>query len=295
MDRTEGFRANRRGSVMNATVFPNPPLRCAVSSETHIEFRGVSKTYKTRKSNVVALSDINLTIRRNEFVSLVGPSGCGKSTILKILAGLTSVSAGIIDRRSFGTASWDQTSIGFVFQSPVLLPWKSVMSNVLFPAVTQGRNKAEALDHAQRLLALVGLSGFENCAPSELSGGMQQRVAICRALMCAGDVLLMDEPFGALDAITRDSLMVELKRICEAEKRTVLFVTHSISEAVFLADRVVVMSPRPGRISSIVNVAFAERDVAVLETLPFQRLVAAIRTQVQEDMKGETARPHKAN
>jgi NitT/TauT family transport system ATP-binding protein len=271
---------------MSAAIeFPRQQLRSVPAQEVHIAFHRVSKTYKARGSDVTALSNIDLSIHRNEFVSLVGPSGCGKSTVLKILAGLSAATMGTVDRRCFGGLSWEQSSIGFVFQSPVLLPWKSVLSNVLFPALTQRQDKDEATDRARRLLSLVGLSGFERCAPSELSGGMQQRVAICRALMCSGDVLLMDEPFGALDAITRDTLMMELKQICAAERRTVLFVTHSIPEAVFLSDRVVVMSPRPGRITSIVEVPFGERDMALTESLAFQRLAAAIRTQVQEDIK----------
>jgi NitT/TauT family transport system ATP-binding protein len=253
--------------------------------EVHVALRNINKAYRARGTDVVALSNISFEIARNEFVSFVGPSGCGKSTILKILAGLTAPSGGQLDRNSFNGSEWNDASIGFVFQSPVLLPWKTILSNVLFPSVVEGRERSKSVEQARQLLALVGLAGFEASYPNELSGGMQQRAAICRALMCSGDVLLMDEPFGALDAITRDTLMVELKQICDAEKRTVIFVTHSISEAVFLSDRVIVMSPRPGRITAVVDSKFNhQKDISILETLPFQRMVSAIRKQIQQDI-----------
>jgi NitT/TauT family transport system ATP-binding protein len=251
--------------------------------ETHFRLSHVSKLYRSKNAgDVIALADINLDIKRNEFVCLVGPSGCGKSTILRMLAGLSSPSSGIIERKTFGDLRWEQMGIGMVFQAPVLLPWKKVLANVLFPARVQGKLGEREISRARALLASVGLSGFESSYPSQLSGGMQQRAAICRALMCSGDVLLMDEPFGALDAITRDELAVELKAICKRDKRTVVFVTHSISEAVFLADRIVVLSPRPGRIVEIVPVEFErDSDLSIMTSAKFQNAVAQVRSIIQ--------------
>jgi NitT/TauT family transport system ATP-binding protein len=251
--------------------------------EIYFRLQHVSKLYKSKNSpDVVALTDVNLDVKRNEFVCLVGPSGCGKSTILRMLAGLSSPSSGTIERRTFGSMRWEEMGIGMVFQAPVLLPWKKILANVLFPAVVQKTLTKQEIERARSLLASVGLSEFESSYPHQLSGGMQQRAAICRALMCTGDVLLMDEPFGALDAITRDDLAIELKEICDREKRTVVFVTHSISEAVFLADRIVVLSPRPGRISEIVTVDFERKnDLSVMTSVKFQKTVADVRAIIQ--------------
>ncbi len=218
------------------------------------EVRSVSKAYRTRRGEVVALDDINLGVADNEFVTLVGPSGCGKSTLLKMLGGLTPPTSGTIrlDGRELSKPSRD---VGLMFQSAVLMPWRSVLENVLLPVEILGLSRAEYLPRAMELLELVGLRGFERHAPRELSGGMQQRVSMCRALIGNPRVLLMDEPFGALDAMTRETLSFELLRIWETRRKTVVFVTHSISEAVLLADRVVVMTPRPGRIAEIIDVS----------------------------------------
>jgi NitT/TauT family transport system ATP-binding protein len=214
----------------------------------------VTRIFRSRDGDqVVALEDVSLSIRQNEFITLVGPSGCGKSTLLRIAAGLILPTA--------GTAAIDGVPIreprsetGIVFQAPTLLPWASVMDNVLFPLRMMRRMDSGSTDKAAALIKLVGLAGFEGKSPRELSGGMQQRVAICRALVHEPDILLMDEPFGALDALTREEMTMELLRIWGARPKTVLFVTHSITEAVVLADRVVVMSPRPGRIAEIIEV-----------------------------------------
>ena len=219
-----------------------------------IELNRVSKTFATRSGDrVLALSDISLSIRDGEFASIVGPSGCGKSTLLRIIAGLVLPSAGSAAIGGVPVVS-PRRDIGMVFQSPVLLPWRTVMQNVLVPAEVIGMPKAEARKRADSLLTLVGLEQFADKSPMELSGGMRQRVSIARALMHDPQTLLMDEPFGALDAMTREAMNLELLRIWQAQKKTVVLVTHSIEEAVFLSDRIFVMSARPGSLLSTVPV-----------------------------------------
>ena len=214
----------------------------------------VEKTYRTRRGDLVqALDDITLEVGENEFVTLVGPSGCGKSTLLKLVAGLVPLTRGRIHIRDQSVHE-PFPDVGFVFQQPVLLPWRSVLDNVLFSVEMLGLDPRQYRKPAGDLLELTGLAGFENRYPRELSGGMQQRVAICRALLPDPSVLLMDEPFGALDAMTREEMSLELLRIWEERRKTILFVTHSIPEAILLADRVVVMTPRPGRIARVLHV-----------------------------------------
>ena len=219
-----------------------------------ISLNRVTRVFNSRDGDqVTALQDVSLEIGRNEFITLVGPSGCGKSTLLRIVAGLILPTAG---RASIGgeEITEPRAETGIVFQAPTLLPWASVLDNVLFPLRMMHRIDSGSTDKAMALLKLVGLKGFESKSPRELSGGMQQRVAICRALVHDPDILLMDEPFGALDALTREEMTMELLRIWGERPKTVLFVTHSITEAVVLADRVVVMSPRPGRIAEIIEI-----------------------------------------
>jgi len=219
-----------------------------------ISLNRVTRIFNSRDGDqVTALQDVSLEIGRNEFITLVGPSGCGKSTLLRIVAGLILPTAG---RASIGgeEITEPRAETGIVFQAPTLLPWASVLDNVLFPLRMMHRIDSTSTDKAMALLKLVGLTGFEGKSPRELSGGMQQRVAICRALVHDPDILLMDEPFGALDALTREEMTMELLRIWSERPKTVLFVTHSITEAVVLADRVVVMSPRPGRIQEIIDI-----------------------------------------
>ena len=219
-----------------------------------ISLNRVTRVFNSRDGDqVTALQDVSLDIGRNEFITLVGPSGCGKSTLLRIVAGLILPTAG---RASIGgeEITEPRAETGIVFQAPTLLPWASVLDNVLFPLRMMHRIDSGSTDKAMALLKLVGLNGFESKSPRELSGGMQQRVAICRALVHDPDILLMDEPFGALDALTREEMTMELLRIWGERPKTVLFVTHSITEAVVLADRVVVMSPRPGRIAEIIEI-----------------------------------------
>src|SRR6516165_4060507 len=228
--------------------------RSIAMSKIHIE--GLHKTYASSHGRVTALKEVNLSIKQNEFVTLVGPSGCGKSTLLKLI--------GALIRPSRGTLLFDGTAlvrptrdVGIVFQEPVLLAWRTVLDNVLLPAEIIGLDKASSRARALQLIDLVGLAGFEQRFPRELSGGMQQRVSLCRALIHDPSVLLMDEPFAALDAMTREELGFELMRIWSADKKTVIFVTHNITEAILLADRVVAMTARPGRVARIVDIDLA--------------------------------------
>ena len=230
-----------------------------------IRLEGVDKTYRTRRGDLVpALENITLNIAENEFVTLVGPSGCGKSTLLKLVAGLTPVSGGAVRVRDTVVRE-PFADVGIVFQHPVLLPWRTVLDNVLFAAEMLGLDSDGHRKRALDLLELSGLAGFESRLPRELSGGMQQRVAICRALLPDPSLLLMDEPFGALDAMTREELGLELLRIWEARRKTILFVTHSIPEAILLADKVVVMTPRPGRVARTITIALPRPRTVELE------------------------------
>ncbi len=219
-----------------------------------IRFEEIDKTYRTQQGDLVpALEGINLQIEENEFVTFVGRSGCGKTTLLKLAAGLVQPTSGTISIRG-QLVQGPFPDVGFVFQSAVLLPWRTVFENVMFSIEMLGRDRARYRGQVLQLLQLVGLTGFENKFPRELSGGMQQRVAICRALVYDPSLLLMDEPFGALDAMTREEMSLELLRIWEERRTTILFVTHSIPEAILLADRVVVMTPRPGRIARVLEI-----------------------------------------
>jgi NitT/TauT family transport system ATP-binding protein len=228
----------------------------------------VAKTYRTRRGDLVhALEDISLEVGDTEFVTLVGASGCGKSTLLKLVAGLTPATRGRIRIRDTEVRE-PFPDVGFVFQQPVLLPWRSVLDNVLFSVEMLGLEPRQYRKQAGDLLELTGLAGFETKYPRELSGGMQQRVAICRALLPDPSLLLMDEPFGALDAMTREEMSLELLRIWDERRKTILFVTHSIPEAILLADRVVVMTPRPGRIARILSVDLPRPRTMELEFDP---------------------------
>ena len=214
----------------------------------------LEKTYTTKgRALVQALAGISLSIEPGEFITIVGQSGCGKTTLLKILAGLLARSAGSVTLRG-EPVNGPRRDIGVVFQDPVLLPWRTVLDNVMLPIQVLGLDRRQYRARAAELLRLVGLDGFEDKYPHELSGGMRQRVAIARALVHDPSLLLMDEPFGALDAMTREFMNLELLRVWQQAQKTVVFITHSIPEAVFLADRVVVMSARPGRIVEIVHV-----------------------------------------
>ncbi len=252
-----------------------------------IQLEKLSKTFRARDGSLVeALHQIELMVRESEFVSLVGPSGCGKSTLLKIVGGLEEANSGGV-KVGGQNVTGPSPEIGFVFQRPALLPWRNILDNVLVPAeVNRAKSKVQGgrsgyLNEAKRLLAKMNLEGFEKKIPRELSGGMQQRVGIARALLLDPAILLMDEPFGALDALTRDELGLELLRIWEERRKTVLFVTHSIPEAVLLSDRVVVMSPRPGRIVREVMITLPRPRAPEMEYTPeFEALVTAIRSAI---------------
>ena len=236
---------------------------------TAISVAGVAMRYAARGASVAALADMSFDVAEREFVAIVGPSGCGKSTLLKILAGLLPPTRG--EARLRGTPiAGPRRDIGVVFQAPVLFPWRTMLDNVLLPVDVQGLPRDRQQRTALDLLALVGLEGFEQRYPWELSGGMQQRVSIIRALIHDPAMLLMDEPFGALDAMTRELMNLELQRIWLERQKTVLFITHSIPEAVFLADRVLVMTARPGRIGDMLTVDIPRpRSLDVMTTEAF--------------------------
>ena len=235
-----------------------------------ISVSDLEKTYVTRgRALIPALAGICLDIHTGEFVTIVGQSGCGKTTLLKILAGLIPCSSGTVSLRG-RPVNGPSRDIGIVFQDPVLLPWRTVLHNVLLPAQVLRLDARASHARATGLLRLVGLEGFEDKYPHELSGGMRQRVAIARALIHDPSLLLMDEPFGALDAMTREFMNLELLRIWQQSGKTIIFITHSIPEAVFLADRVVVLSARPGRVQEIVSVDLPRpRDLDIMASDEF--------------------------
>ena len=243
-----------------------------------IVLQDVGRTFLTRSGEEIeALTGISTTIGSGEFVCIVGASGCGKSTLLRIIAGLIAPSAGSV---AIGGApvTGPRRDIGLVFQSPVLLPWRNVQKNVMVPAEVLGLSRAAARARASELLALVGLDGFEKKLPSELSGGMRQRVSIARALMHDPATLLMDEPFGALDAMTRDQMNLELLEIWQRNRKTVVLVTHSIEEALFLGDRVLVFTPRPGRLHRTIEVDVPRpRTTRTRNDPTFLKLAAELR------------------
>jgi NitT/TauT family transport system ATP-binding protein len=242
-----------------------------------IEIRGLGKTYSTRRGPVEAVRDASFDVRDGEFVALVGPSGCGKSTILHIVAGLIERTGGSVDVLG-APAQAGRHDVGIMLQRPTLLPWRSVLQNVVLPTELFKLDKSEAERRARDLLALVGLEGFEDKHPWELSGGMQQRASLARLLVFEPQILLMDEPFAALDEFTRERLNGELANLHETLGRSILYVTHNIQEAVFLADRVVVMKPHPGEVLRIVDIELPRpRRVELLNDPRTAELVAEIR------------------
>ena len=223
-------------------------------SEAFIRLQGVRKVYRSRGQEFVAVSDVTMDVDAGEFVSLVGPSGCGKTTVLKILAGLHPHDGGVVEIGGAGVAFDPSRDVGMVFQQALLLKWRTIVNNVLLPAEILGLPPKESRERARELLQMVGLQGFEDNYPDELSGGMQQRAAIARALVHDPKVILMDEPFGALDALTRERMNLELMRIWQQSHKTIVFVTHSIQEAVFLGTRVAVLTAGPARMADIFSV-----------------------------------------
>jgi NitT/TauT family transport system ATP-binding protein len=246
-----------------------------------VSIEDLCKTYTSIGGDpLCALKGAELDVKEGEFVTVVGPSGCGKSTLLKIISGILPYNDGkvvIRGKRVDGPVG----GIGMVFQTPALLPWRKVIGNVLLPIEMLREDVEDYVNPAQNLLELAGLKGFEDKYPFELSGGMQQRVSICRALIHDPPILLMDEPFGALDALTRDEMGFELLRIWNEKKKTVVFVTHSIPEAVFLADRVAIMSPRPGRIISVEEIDLSRpRNLETKATHEFSEYINIIRKKI---------------
>ncbi len=260
---------DRAGTSHNAASVSGAPAIACLS---------LSKTYDTMEGGtVVALEQIELTVPAGAFLSVVGPSGCGKSTLLKLLAGLIPATTGearLFDRRIAGPS----LDVGVVFQAATLLEWRSVLENVMLPIDVLGLDRRVGRERALMLIKMMGLDGFERKYPGELSGGMQQRVAIARALVHDPGVLLMDEPFGALDAMTRETMNLELQRIWRESGKTIILITHSISEAVFLGDRVAVMTPRPGRLIDLIDVELTRpRELAIMGTAEFGGIVNHIR------------------
>ncbi len=242
-----------------------------------IRMLGVAKAYRSAEGEVESLKPLAFDIREGEFLSIVGPSGCGKSTLLKLVGGLLPATRGSIEiagQRVEGPAG----SVGIVFQNHVLLAWRTVLENIMLQIEVRKLPHERGLSHARELVEMVGLKGFENKYPWQLSGGMQQRASICRALVHDPAILLMDEPFGALDAMTREKMNLELQRIWSAAKKTVLLITHSIPESIFLSDRVLVMSERPGSIAAIYDVPLPRpRTLAMMGGTEFGALAQKIR------------------
>ncbi len=255
------------------------PVMLELRSE--IDLAGVSKSYGRGGNVVRAVDDFSLGIRHNEFVSVLGPSGCGKSTLMLMIAGLVKPSAGSITIQGRPVEGPRRTN-GIVFQNPVLLPWRTIIDNVLLPIELMGESVEPYRDNGFELLETAGIADFADRLPRELSGGMRQRASICRALIQQPTLLLMDEPFSALDAMTRDEMNLELLRLWERDRKTVVFITHSISEAIFLSDRVVVMSKRPGRLIEDIAVPLPRpRAIEVQETWQFTQLRAQVRKLIE--------------
>ena len=252
-----------------------PPNKTALA----VDVRDASLIYNPHTAPVHALSNVDLAIEPGEFVSLIGPSGCGKTTLLRVIADLEHITSGSVLVN--GVSPHDARlarAYGYVFQAPALFPWRTVLGNVKLPLQIQGRPAAECEAIAREQLARVGLTGFETKFPWQLSGGMQQRASIARALSFEPRILMMDEPFGALDEITRDRLNEQLQQLWQRERRTVVFVTHSIAEAVYLSTRIVVMSPRPGRIvRTITSTLPDERHLGLRDSVEFTEMAHAVR------------------
>jgi NitT/TauT family transport system ATP-binding protein len=248
-----------------------------------VDARGVSLAFETSDGKVEALTSVDLQIAAGEFVSFIGPSGCGKTTLLRIIADLEQPSAGTIVINGVSPEeARRKRHYGYIFQAPALYPWRTVERNVMLPLEVMGFDKEQRRERARRYLELVNLSGFERKFPWQLSGGMQQRVSIARALSFDPGLLLMDEPFGALDEIVRDHLNEQLLRLWNKTGKTVLFVTHSIPEAVFLSTKIVVMSPRPGRVIDVIACDFPrDRTLEIRETPDFLKIAQRVRTDLR--------------
>jgi NitT/TauT family transport system ATP-binding protein len=261
------------------SVRPNEPdIRIKHVEEAHsfgplrtnaVRVARVSKTYSSGLDAVLAVKDVSMTVEEGEFVAIVGPSGCGKSTLLNMVAGLTSTTNGSIEVLG-RPVTGPVTELGIVFQQHLLLPWRTVLQNVMLQIEVRHRRNSDYVQRARELLDRVGLSEFADRFPDELSGGMNQRVAICRALIHDPELLIMDEPFGSLDAMTRDQMGLDFHRLSTEERKSVLFVTHSISEAIFLSNKVIVMSARPGQVAATIQIDLGrERHLKLREEAEF--------------------------
>ncbi|MGE0745543.1 MAG: ABC transporter ATP-binding protein [Rhodospirillales bacterium] len=260
-------------------VRANEPL-AASDSDLIVDIRNLDMIFGTKSGRVIALENISMDIRRGEFFVIVGPSGCGKSTLMLLVAGILSQTSGtlLVGGKSL---HGPYTEAGIAFQHHNLLEWRTVLNNVLLPLEIRGEKGPASLARAHELIEMVGLKGFENHYPHQLSGGMCQRAALCRALVCGLPLLLMDEPFGALDALTREEHQLMLQDLWLHDRRTVLLITHDVREAVLLADRVAVMSARPGRLRKIVTIDLPRpRDQEISETVEFNRYVHEIRAEL---------------
>jgi len=259
-----------------------------------IQIEGVRKVYQTGKNEVEAISHVSFSVQQGEFVAILGPSGCGKSTLLMMCAGLEPTTSGTISIGGTPVTA-PRRRVGVMFQDSTLLPWKTVTENILFPARIQKLPLAEHRERAKNLIQMVGLAGFEDKKPHQLSGGMRQRVAICRALVADPDILLMDEPFSALDAMTRDEMNDALLDIWDRYRKTGLFVTHSIREAVYLADRVLVMTRRPAMVVEDLKIPFARpRSRSIGETPKFNELCGYLRSLIERKGGRSSARSEAA-
>lgn len=261
------------------SVIHSLPSKDGRDMSTLIEMDNVSKVFRSADGGEIrAIESVSGTISTGEFVSVLGPSGCGKSTLMMMLAGLSAPTGGTI-RLNGQKVVGPQEKFGIVFQDPVLFPWRTILKNVQLPLELRGLPAGERMDRARQILEIVGLSGFESKYPHELSGGMQQRVSIARALSVDPTLLVMDEPFGALDAMTRDQMNLELQRISADLASTVVFVTHSIVEAVFLSDRVFVMSGRPSSVSAVISIDIPKpRSLSIINQHNFGVYVSKLRS-----------------
>jgi NitT/TauT family transport system ATP-binding protein len=263
-------------------------LKAAAMTQHTIQVENVRKIYQSGKDAVEAVSGVSFEVEQGEFVAILGPSGCGKSTLLMMCGGLESITSGRITIEGEPVVQ-PRAQTGVMFQDSTLLPWKTVMENIVFPIRMQRRPMAEYWDRARSLVHMAGLQGFEQKKPHQLSGGMRQRVAICRALVTDPDILLMDEPFSALDAMTRDEMNEALLRIWDRYRKTGLFVTHSIREAVYLADRVLVMTRRPATIVEDLRIPFGRpRDAGIVDTAQFTEICAHLRSLIEPRRRNDT-------
>jgi len=273
-----------RGPMKNPEVLFPSDATSSAGARLAVEVRNASVVYETADSPVHALENIDLDIREGEFIALIGPSGCGKTTLMRVIADLEKISAGrVLVNGVTPHEARLARAYGYVFQAPALFPWRTVLGNVTLPLQIQGYSRAQSRTVALEHLARVGLTGFESKYPWQLSGGMQQRVSIARALSFEPRILMMDEPFGALDEITRDRLNEQLQQLWQRERRTVVFVTHSIAEAAYLATRIVVMSPRPGRIIKVIESPLPdERHLGMRDSAVFIEVAHALREALAE-------------